>query len=361
MKLAVIGDAGSVNVQRWVEGLAHAGATVDVISMRSGRVPGACVHVITGPMRTRRLGYFAAIPRARLRVARLRPDVVIGYFATGYGTVARGVRRRPLVQIVAGNDILVSPASRLMRWIVRRNLDAADVVVALEQHMRDAVVALGIPEGRVVVLPHGIPIDEFEGDVTAGHRRGRSVVSTRSLEPFYRIDVLLRAVAALPASHCDVRVSIIGGGSAQSSLEALTRTLGISDRVDFAGTIANTDVATTLRAHDVYVSSSPSDGVSASLLEAMAAGLVPIVTDNDANRRWIENGDNGLLVRDGDVTALAAAIVRAFDDRNLAERARIRNLEIVRLRGDRARNAREFLRLCEGLRDRAVARPGTAQ
>jgi glycosyltransferase involved in cell wall biosynthesis len=93
----------------------------------------------------------------------------------------------------------------------------------------------------------------------------------------------------------------------------------------------------------------------------MAAGLVPIVTDNDANRRWIENGDNGLLVRDGDVTALAAAIVRAFDDRNLAERARIRNLEIVRLRGDRARNAREFLRLCEGLRDRAVARPGTAQ
>src|SRR5262249_53404117 len=62
------------------------------------------------------------------------------------------------------------------------------------------------------------------------------------------------------------------------------------------------------REHEVYVSSSTSDSTSQSLLEAMAAGLVPIVTSIEGNRGWVVHRGSGLLVPPGDPLALASAI-----------------------------------------------------
>jgi glycosyltransferase involved in cell wall biosynthesis len=63
-----------------------------------------------------------------------------------------------------------------------------------------------------------------------------------------------------------------------------------------------------LRAADVYVSASSSDGTSSSLLEAMASGLYPVVSDITANRPWVEHGKNGLLFAVGDAASLAEAL-----------------------------------------------------
>jgi glycosyltransferase involved in cell wall biosynthesis len=353
MKLAVLGDAGSVNVQRWVEGLVEAGGNVRVFSLRAGDVPHAAVDVVAPGLPLGKLAYVAAIPATRRLLRSFAPDVVVGYFASGYGTLARGVGMRPLVQVTAGNDVLITPRSRVLGPIVRRNLIAADLVVALERHMRDAVVAMGVRPGRVLVLPHGIPLDEFEAARPGQSRRRKHVVSTRALERFYRVDVLVDAMAALPPRHADAFATIAGDGSARPALEAHSRRIA-AGRVRFVGPCTNAGVARLLRAHDTYVSTSPSDGVSASLLEAMAAGLLPIVVDNDANRQWIQNGYNGLLYAASDHEALARCMTQAFDDASLRRRAYDRNLEVVRARGDRRQNSERFLNACAALVDNDV-------
>jgi glycosyltransferase involved in cell wall biosynthesis len=87
-----------------------------------------------------------------------------------------------------------------------------------------------------------------------------------------------------------------------------------------------------LQAHDVYVSASLSDTTSVSLLEAMACGLFPIVTDIPANHEWITDGENGRVVPPGEATKLAVTIIDSWRDAELCLRAKGINLGIIETR-----------------------------
>jgi glycosyltransferase involved in cell wall biosynthesis len=106
----------------------------------------------------------------------------------------------------------------------------------------------------------------------------------------------------------------------------------------------------TLRRADVYVSAALSDGASASLLEALASGLVPVVTDIPANRGWLAPGESGLLFPPGDEAALAAALERALGDAALRARAREAGPRVVAERADFEVNMERLAALLEAAR-----------
>ena len=106
--------------------------------------------------------------------------------------------------------------------------------------------------------------------------------------------------------------------------------LGIATSVEFLGKIPHENMPSLLEKTDVYVSTSLSDGTSVSLLEAMASGAFPVVTDIAANKEWITDGMNGFLVPIDDETSLAQKIVQSLRNEKLMERARQRNWEVVR-------------------------------
>ena len=74
-----------------------------------------------------------------------------------------------------------------------------------------------------------------------------------------------------------------------------------------------------LQKSDIYISTVITDGVSASLLEAMSCGVFPIVTNNASNRLWIQDNINGYLVDYGDHEGLAKKIISAFENYKLRE------------------------------------------
>ena len=88
-------------------------------------------------------------------------------------------------------------------------------------------------------------------------------------------------------------------------------------------------MADLLSGADIYVSTSPHDGTSVSLLEAMACGAFPIVTDIPANREWITQGETGFLIPSNDEIGLASRIVEAIRSRGLMEGARKGNRKRV--------------------------------
>jgi glycosyltransferase involved in cell wall biosynthesis len=345
LHLALVGDAGSVNVRNWAEALEGAGARVSLVSFARGDG----VEAIGAPRGLGKARYLASGPAVRGIVRRIRPDVVVGYFVTGYGTLARLARHRPLVQVAVGSDVLVTPLRSLAGRMARRNLAAADLTLTLAPHMAEALARFGVPAGRVVTVPHGIDLDRFVADTPAGVPAG-DFVTTRALRPFYRHELVLDAVARLdpPAT-----LTIVGDGPERAGLERRAAGLGIAERVRFTGPVRQADLPALLAAHRVYVSAAPSDGVSASLLEAMALGLVPVVRDHTANRWWLEPDSSGVLVPGDTPDAYAAALHSALHDPRLRERAAARNPEVVAARGDRRRNAETVLNAFEGL----VARP----
>ena len=101
----------------------------------------------------------------------------------------------------------------------------------------------------------------------------------------------LKPLAEMPQA----KFVIAGTGEQQAYLRELTHDLGVSNNTKFIGWVPRSELPKYLSSADVYVSSSLSDGTSNSLLEAMACGLAPIVTDIPANQTWIDDGKNGFF------------------------------------------------------------------
>jgi len=193
----------------------------------------------------------------------------------------------------------------------------------------------------VFVCPRGIDLEKFKARAE-GAADEFSVITTRGLHRGYRVDVVIRAIAEARRELPGVNALIAGGGEAEEELRGLARNLGVGDRVKIPGHVVNGELPGYLARSAVYVSPVPSDGVSASLLEAMAAGAFPIVRDIEANRAWVEHGRNGFLVPGDAPTAYAGAIVSACRDEPLRRRAADENRHIVHERGNLLVNMRRI-------------------
>jgi glycosyltransferase involved in cell wall biosynthesis len=138
----------------------------------------------------------------------------------------------------------------------------------------------------------------------------------------------------------NARFLIIGDGSLTEELKKLVHALGVRDNVRFLGRVPYTEMPKYLAMSDIYVSTSLSDGTSASLLEAMACKLSPVVTDIPANREWVENGRSGILVPSKNPKSLAENVVTLLKDEDLQSSLGMRAYEFVLEKADWKKNSK---------------------
>ena len=235
-------------------------------------------------------------------------DVVLAGPLPDVAEVALSDTGAVLVAVSWGSDLLRDvPADPVLAERTRSVLARAASVIVDSRAGEAAAVALGAASDRVFRFPWGIdlathPLLPLPGPPLR-------VVSLRSLVPEYRVDTLLRALALTPAIAADVA----GGGPEEERLRVLAGELGLAGRVRFHGRIAEEEVPGLLGGSHLHVSTTPTDGSSISLLQALACGRPSIVVDNPANREWVEEGKTGWLVPPGDYEALAVRL-RAIDD-----------------------------------------------
>jgi len=165
---------------------------------------------------------------------------------------------------------------------------------------------------KVMVMPKGINLDHFFYNDSHGIAKIEAIV-TRALEPEYKHNKILKAFALLKKRNIPFQLTIVGDGSMRKSLEKLAADLNIEPEVIFKGRTANTEVAQLLQQSNFYISMPATEGVSASLFEAMACGCFPIVTNLPGNRSWIRHQENGILIPNGKFKILAEEIQYAFE------------------------------------------------
>ena len=282
---------------------------------------------------TKLFGYLTALGTARDEVRRFGPDIVSALYLGGYGLVASLCGARPLAVTSLGSDLLVDyPSSPVHRLQIGRVLRAADLVVTDADELTRRAIAAGARPEKILKAYMGIDERVFHAEGSTRGAGAPRVVSTRNLHSIYDVGAFIEA-AALVACELDAAFAVCGDGPERASLLRLARERGIEGRVAFRGRLAPEALAAELRAAEIYVSTARSDSTSVSLLEAMACGAVPIVTDLAANREWIDDGRGGLLFPARDARALADAMRRALADAAWRDEARALNLRIVRERG----------------------------
>ena len=100
------------------------------------------------------------------------------------------------------------------------------------------------------------------------------------------------------------------------------------------GRVSPDEMAGWLARAEVVISASHSDSTSQSLLESMASGTVPVVSDIEGNREWVSDGDGARLFAPGDDAGCARAVLAALSDPAWCESARARNARVIEARGD---------------------------
>jgi glycosyltransferase involved in cell wall biosynthesis len=350
VKIATLGNASVIHTQRWVEHFRARGHQVRLWSLEPGP-PELDVWPLPPPAALPSLRYLSAVPALARGLEEFGPDLVDAHFVPNYGLMAAIVNRHPFSVTAWGSDLLAADQRvGLRRARARFVLRRADLVLADAENLADAARELGAPASRVRCIPWGISLDLFRA---TGERKRGAILSTRMHESVYDLPTLIEAAAIVLPRHPELELAIAGYGSLRGELEAMAAAKLPAGRFRFLGRLQPETLAEWLARSDLYLSTSLSDSTSLSLLEAMASGAVPVVSDIEGNREWVRDGDGARLFAPGDASSLARAIEAAMADDVWRESARKRKRGVVEARGDWTRNMGRI----EGLfRDLAASR-----
>jgi glycosyltransferase involved in cell wall biosynthesis len=264
-------------------------------------------------------------------------DCLLALYGGGFATMAYLCGFRPYAVYVVGSDVLFGGSVK--KCLSRLALKAADAVFVNGQYLTERTRELA-PKANLRCLYLGTDLTKFTPSLSQS--LPVKIVCTRGFSEIYNNEYLVRALKEVPDSTMPFQLTFAAPGPLLNEVRSIAdRILPASVRrsVEFLGGIGRERMAELLRASQVYASMSRSDGASLSLVEGLASGLFPVLSDIPANREWIANASqDGFLVPLDNPRAVADALVRAISEPELRARAAVRNRELVMERADSRKN-----------------------
>lgn len=209
---------------------------------------------------------------------------------------------------------------RVQRWF---SAHTRAIFSVSEQLKRELVMRIGLPEESIQVLYNGVDLERFGGSERDAARRqlGLSetdlvIGSVGRLVPVKNYGLLLKAVAAL--GRKEVVTVLVGDGPERPGLEELAKSLGIHDKVRFPG--HRNDITSLLSMMDIFVLPSVNEGLSNTLLEAMASGVASVASNVGGNPEIISHEHDGYLFASENEEALAGYLQQLCSSPELRHR-----------------------------------------
>ena len=204
----------------------------------------------------------------------------------------------PIALGVVALERMIPRCYRDVRWL------------AVSQSSRDDLVARGIPADHVGIVHNGIRTPQVAPRPFAS--RPLRLAYLGRLEPYKRVDLLLRAAASLVPRFPGLEIVLIGRGSARPALERLAAELGLAERARFTGFVADDERDALLADARVCACPSVKEGWGITVIEVNALGTPVVATDAPGLRDAVRDGETGLLVPDGPAVAFVARLAEGI-------------------------------------------------
>jgi L-malate glycosyltransferase len=292
MKSLVLIGSNSVHLKNYKELISSEFETIDVISNcstsdftvnHSFDFSFRVKSVILTPLRIRKV------------LKSIKPDVIHIHQSNSYAfytVLASFFLSIPCVLTCWGSDILLLPKKNsFFRWMIKFILNKVDYITADAEFVGKEIEKYLVKSTPVLIANFGIIQNQNQLP------KEKIIYSNRLHKPLYRVDLLIRAFALFVKKHSEWKLVVGAVGEETDNLKKLVKELDVPN-VSFIGWVDREVNFLNYAKASFWVSIPESDATAISLLEAMDAGCVPIVSDLPANREWIQQLDNGYIVSD---------------------------------------------------------------
>lgn len=321
MKILQVGS-NSVHVSSYLAAMSTDDASNYLLTEEICSFPGVISNEVISFRSLNPLNLLKSYRLLKNYMERLNPEVIhihqvnrLAYFVS---KVAHSLSI-PVITTAWGSDVLLIPQKNaFFHFLVKQTLKRSHVVTADSQDMIEAMNVI-VPSDKYVLLQYGIdPIQPADKQTI--------VFSNRLHKKLYRIDQVINYFSAFVQQHPEWKLVIGGTGDETEGLMNQVKHLNLEDKVEFVGWLQKAENVAWYGKSTIYISIPESDGTSVSVLEAMSAGCIPIVSDLPVSKEWITNGVNGIIERDGEnplVKAIELDLEKCaeINQRNVQERA----------------------------------------
>ena len=304
IKYLFFGNAQSVHLIKWIKALAP---LCDVYVISSTTIHTDLVNIIdkdkcfllhlTVDAGGGNVKILQSLFKVNAIIKSIKPDVVNAHYITSHGLITSIIKRcwkHNFFSIAStwGSDVLITPQKNLgYKMITKFILNTSDIITSDAEVMTSEIKKLS--NTKVMTFTFGL---ESLPEVSIEEKNYNHFFSNRILSSNYNIDNVIQHFASIFSQNTNAKLYIANEGEDKAKLVELCKQLNIAAAVEFIGFLNQNEQSDYYRKSGFYYSLPTSDATSVSLLEAMAWACIPIVSDIPANREWITNDYNGIVL-----------------------------------------------------------------
>jgi glycosyltransferase involved in cell wall biosynthesis len=340
-KLLIIGS-NTIHVYNYIELVRD--FFDEIILITDEKRAGTSVKTEVLDFRLNPISGYKTIRKIKDIILEFNPSIIHIHQANSYAFLTLNAAKKfniPKILTAWGSDILVLPKTNwLLKKMVQYNLRNASAFTSDSIYMAAEMQRL-VPEKKLNIRIANFGIEIIDLQIP----KENIIYSNRLHKKNYRIDRVIEGFKKFIDNTEDQswKLVIAGTGEETEALISLTEKLNLKSNVEFVGWVDKLKNAEYYTKAKLFISIPQSDATAISLLEAMAYGCIPVLSDLPANNEWIKNGENGIIVNSLDDNFFE----RAFK-LNIAEVASL-NKMIVEEKGTKLANKNVFTQLYDSL------------
>ena len=328
MRLLFLADGNSIHTKKWINALLAEGHVIHLFSLNAFDANEYCnkectfsYDIVDVSRRDsvfsgfNKLNYLHVLPKIRKTIKTFKPEILHAHFASSYGLLGALSGFHPLIISVWGYDVFSFPKiSGFHRKIIEYNFSKADAILSTS-HIMAKEAGLYVSK-EIIVTPFGIDLELFqakkmkETSFLPFNASDIVIGTAKPLEKIYGIDDLIQAFALVLETlpHSSLKLCIAGDGQEKDNLIALSKNLGIADKVLFIGKIKHQDMPAFLHSIDIFAALSIEESFGVAIIEASACEK-PVVVSNAAGlMEVVEQNKTGIIVDKHDPILAAKAL-----------------------------------------------------
>ena len=329
MKICLLGNAASIHLVRWANGLDSLGHEVYLLSADRPGIHqiNQKVNLVVLPFRPP-LGYYLNSLSARRILNQIKPDILNTHYASGYGTLSRLIDFHPILLSVWGSDVFEVPyRSRSKKQLVLKNLQRADRIASTSKAMKLQVEKLYSPAKEIFVTPFGVDLclfypkkkEESQKIVigiikTIDNKYGQIYL----VQSFRLLLDRLESEGKGDIVH-SLRLYIIGGGPKIKLIRQLVQKLELGSYAWLPGEIPHSAVSDYLNQFDIACFPSLSDSFGVSVIEASACEIPVVASNIGGLPEVVIDNQTGFLVEPKNVQVLTERLYQLVLNQKLRQ------------------------------------------